>query len=361
LIKFIKDNKDWKEKLQQKPYCIKIVEDGNYIKFNYSQIDSDFSNPIVKECRGITIDKNDFKVVCFPFTKFFNIDEPNADTIDWSSVCVQEKIDGSLIAVWTDPYTHNINISTNGMIDAEKASLQSDLIKFKNFKELFLKAINLDNLSLNNDYTYIFELVSPYNRVVINYDKIDAFHIGTRDNKSGKELNVDIGVKKPKVYDLNNELDIKASANQLGLSLEGYVLVDKFFNRVKVKSPTWIRAHYLSFSGNIDDKRVVSLIKANEIDEFISYFPDFKDKIKNIQDRLDKYIIYLENMYIFIKNTNFIYKNRKEFAEWVSREKNDSQIAFLIYDRKIKDIEDIKKVVLSWNENKILERINKYV
>ena len=39
---------------------------------------SDFSNPIVQEARGIIVRENDFKVVCFPFTKFFNVDEENA-------------------------------------------------------------------------------------------------------------------------------------------------------------------------------------------------------------------------------------------------------------------------------------------
>ena len=50
LIKFIKSNPDWEQKITEKPYCITVKRKDNFIMFSYSQIDSDFLNPIVKEC-----------------------------------------------------------------------------------------------------------------------------------------------------------------------------------------------------------------------------------------------------------------------------------------------------------------------
>jgi len=52
----------------------------------------------------------------------------------------------------------------------------------------------------NPRYTYMFELVSPFNRAVLLYESIDLYHIGTRDNVTLLEMDVDLGVKKPKTF-----------------------------------------------------------------------------------------------------------------------------------------------------------------
>ena len=66
-------------------------------------------------------------------------------------------------------------ISTTGCIDATDANLPTNL-KYQNFCDLFMSAclhnnLDLHNLNINN--TYMFELVSPYNQVVIKYNNID--------------------------------------------------------------------------------------------------------------------------------------------------------------------------------------------
>src|SRR5271154_4502894 len=69
----------------------------NLVLLKYSQIDSPFSEEIVRECRGIILDqKNNWNVVCFSMLKFFNHGEGHAAPIDWSTAKVREKIDGSL-------------------------------------------------------------------------------------------------------------------------------------------------------------------------------------------------------------------------------------------------------------------------
>ena len=121
LLEFIQNNPNWEKLLSEKPYSLSIKRDGEYILFMYSQVDSDFSNPIVQECRGITFHEKTWKCVSMRFKKFFNVQEVNASHIDWSTASVQEKLDGSLISLW---YHNGWRISTNGTIDAKKASLQ---------------------------------------------------------------------------------------------------------------------------------------------------------------------------------------------------------------------------------------------
>jgi hypothetical protein len=84
VIEYIKNNPDWREILPQTPYCITIKDDGGFILLKYSQIDSDFNNEIVRECRGLIIDKN-LNPVCVPFYKFANYGESYADNINWST------------------------------------------------------------------------------------------------------------------------------------------------------------------------------------------------------------------------------------------------------------------------------------
>ena len=83
ILKFVKNNENWEELLSQDPYNLIITRDNGYIMFKYDQIKSDFSLDIVKEARGIIFREKDFKVVCFPFIKFFNVEEPYADDINW--------------------------------------------------------------------------------------------------------------------------------------------------------------------------------------------------------------------------------------------------------------------------------------
>ena len=77
LIDFIKEHSNWEALLSQAPYCLKISRDQkfgrNLIMFKYSQEDSDFSNDIVKECRGIILDEDTFEIISYSYNKFFNL------------------------------------------------------------------------------------------------------------------------------------------------------------------------------------------------------------------------------------------------------------------------------------------------
>ena len=104
---------------------------------------------------------------------------------------VQEKVDGSLIKFWYDNGWH---ISTNGTIDAFKANLNN--VKYQNFGQLVLAAIH-NVFTDEHDFfnmldpkcTYMFELVSPYNRVVIPYEETKLYFLGMRERNTGMEWN----------------------------------------------------------------------------------------------------------------------------------------------------------------------------
>lgn len=58
VLKLMNTNPNWRDVLSAEPYNITIKEDGDYVLLKYSQIDSDFNLPIVRECRGSIFYKN---------------------------------------------------------------------------------------------------------------------------------------------------------------------------------------------------------------------------------------------------------------------------------------------------------------
>jgi len=359
IIDFIKNNPDWREILKTGPYNLSINDDGGFTILKYSQINSDFNNEIVRECRGLIIDKN-LNPVCVPFFKFGNYGEPYAAEIDWESAKVEEKIDGSLIKVWN--YKGKWTVSTNGTIFADKATIGSESdseikteSKFKSFGDLFKAAIKNTGLeieSLDPDYTYMFELVSPYNRVVVPYESIDLYHIGARNNVSLTEAEVDTGVKKPKTYKCNNLSDLIEMASKLRYCEEGYVVKDKNYNRIKVKSPAYVAVQHL-ISG-MSDKRMLELLKTNEIGEFLVYFPEYKKYADDLLAKTEKVAAYINNI-LRGEIDGKIFETRKDYAAAVTKTKYPA-FFFLYYDGKFKNPSDW---LWSLPGDKILEQIEK--
>ena len=299
------------------PYWVKIKRDGGYVIFNYSQTESDFSNPVVQECRGIILRERDFVPVCVPFFKFFNANEPNAHAIDWSTARVQEKIDGSIIKVWYDAGAWRV--STNGTIDAAKATLENSMCAYKNFGELFEVAragVALDFAALDPDCTYMFELVSPFNKTIIYYADIAIFHIGTRNNRTFVEVSAEIGVAKPKTFALNSLEDCTRAAAKLPFNEEGYVVVDANARRVKIKSPEYVRVHRLGNNGVITVARVIEIIRQNEQAEFLTYYPEYTGLIDETRGKIDALIAGLQAQIDALAAQTF--ETQKDFAAVVS-------------------------------------------
>ena len=297
--KYCATHADWENELAAAPYYLKIKYDGCYVMFSYNQLASDFNNELVREARGIIFRTGEWeKPVCWAFNKFGNYGESYAPEIDWETATVTEKIDGSLIKVWWDGYWH---ISTNGAIDAYLAEIGD--AKMKNFGEYFELAIQkyyssffefIENL--NEKYTYMFELVGPYNRVVIPYNEVDVYWLGVRSNTTGMEYRTNcpysIGVEKlptPKEYPLTSLEECERAADALEWDSEGFVVVDAARNRVKIKSPAYVMAHFARNNNVITRKHLLQIILSNETAEFLCYASDYAEELQAVQDSMNEY------------------------------------------------------------------------
>jgi len=341
LVEYIKNNSDWETKLTQKPYCLTIKRKDNLIMFCYNQIESNFNLLLVKQSRGIVLEDTTFKPVCVPFFKFFNFGETNASEIDWNTAKINEKLDGSLIKLWF--YEDEWRVSTNGTIDAKDANLSSEVSEYQNYYDLFLVALRGTSIQLHEldrQYTFMFELMSPYNRVVVPHKNIQILHIGTRCNTTLEEVNIDIGVQKPKSYSFKSIEECMEVAKELPFTQEGYVVVDDDWRRIKIKSPAYVAVHHLANNNIITKKRIVDLIKLNEDSEFLAYFPEYKDAVEDIRKKISAFVSDMDwciECQQEIKNKKTI--NRKKFAEFALSTKC-SPVLFSWLDGKISNTQE---------------------
>lgn len=319
---------DWQQLLAAPPYCIKISKERwlnyDYYLLMYNQIESDFSLPLVRECRGLILRNDAFRnpaytVVCMSFTKFFNYGETHAATIDWDSARVQTKEDGSIIRLWYDRPSGHWQISTSGCIDAGKAPV----FGFEaTFGDLFLNAWRYLGYSVSNfneAYTYSFELCAPENRVVVPHSEPRIIHIGTRDMNTLEELDIDIGIPKPKEYKFASLEDCRAAVKELPFSQEGYVVVDKHWNRIKIKSPAYVAAFHLKMNGVVTTERILDMIRTGEQGEFLSYYPEYAEKFERVKTAVDAFLTQMRNRISELLSKEF--GTQKDFALAVKDER----------------------------------------
>lgn len=318
LLTYINSHSDWRNLLAANPYNLDITDDGDYYILKYNQIESDFSYPLVREARGcivrFDVAANKWICVCHPFDKFFNYGERYSAVsyIDWENAVVQEKIDGSLIKIWYDQ--DEWHISTNGTIDAYKAEC-GDL----NFGVLVEKAIaKLPNFwsALDPNYTYMFELTSPFNHIVIRYEETTIWFLGRRNNTTDEEDNEipEIpNLRRPRVFPHHSLADCVEAAHQMGKDEEGYVVVDEFYNRIKVKGDEYLRLHKIRGNGPLTVVRVLEMWQEDSLDDFIAYYPEFKSYVDNVMRNVN-HIIQVSEIAYNVVSSNADIKDRRDYA-----------------------------------------------
>ena len=111
------------------------------------------------------------------YKKFFNYEESLAVKLDWNNIRVTEKLDGSCIMMYH--YNDNWNIATLGSPDAGgKMEFCNDT--FHNFFWDLWNELNYE-LSKDTEFCYIFELISPYNKIIVQYENSNIVLHGARN------------------------------------------------------------------------------------------------------------------------------------------------------------------------------------
>lgn len=278
-------------------------EYNNLVCLKYDMIDSPLGHKVVQQSRGCILDeKRGWEYVSRPFDKFFNHGEGHASTIDWSSARVQEKLDGSLVQMYH--YRGSWHFGTSGTPDASGNVHATN----RAFRDLVRKVWYERRYQAPPDtsYTYLFELCSKENRVVVSHPVDRLVLIGVRRTWSGLEAPVSWFKKTTnwevvQEYPLQTTEDIVATFDTMDpLKMEGYVIVDHNFNRIKVKHPGYVAIHHMK--DGFGPKRMLEVIRSGETSEVLNAFPEWKPEFEAIQEKYRALVTHLEAEYARLKD-----------------------------------------------------------
>jgi hypothetical protein len=194
VIKYLKSGKTL-EDLEAEYHIESKIGSNGVVSLNYNQIYSDMLLPICRECRSLILELGTWNLVARSFYKFFNAGESKGADIeqnfDWNSMQCLSKIDGSLILLYF--YNNQWWFSTRSMPCAEGPlntemtfrdliSLTIQKMGYKDDEEFFQQ--------FNSEYSYSFELTTPYNEVVVPQKECKLTLIGAWNVSTLEEINI---------------------------------------------------------------------------------------------------------------------------------------------------------------------------
>lgn len=238
------------------------------IGLKYSQINSPKTNQVVRDCRGIVLEKYSWDVVAKPFRRFFNFGEDSHNCkFDWSNFTTTTKEDGSLIILYS--YSGRWHVNTSGSFGLGECNFSG-----KSWTELFWEVSGIDQRHLDPSLTYIFEMWTPFNKVLRYYPRsftalLSAFYVPTLGELSIEAVDglaATLGVPRPDHHAFGSVDDIVSFLRTNSTNdplFEGVVVRDRNNERLKIKSDTYLANHHLFDNGNIlNPKKMVTFVLA---------------------------------------------------------------------------------------------------
>lgn len=192
-------------------------------------------NSVTSQCRGLILDGQG-NVVARPFPKFFNYSDPDCGVLDMEApVKVTDKMDGSLGILYHDG---------TGWAIATRGSFTSDQAKHASM----LLATKYSFWEPNPGWTYLFEIIYPENRIVLDYGGMDDLvYLGRVHIGSGETLGPTVSAWPGKVAhtfeadSLAEALEMVPRDNAEGVVV--HFICDPSEKRVKIKQADYVALH----------------------------------------------------------------------------------------------------------------------
>lgn len=217
-------------------------------------------NAETMQCRGLIVD-HEWNIVSRPFQKFFSVEQLNG-VVPVEPFEAYEKMDGSLgVLYFVDGKPQ---IASRGSFTSEQAQRASAMLASK-----------YPDARFDSGYTYIFEIIYPENRIVVDYgDREELVLLAIVETATGKEWPLhayESVFPVVKRYDGFSQFD-ELMATQDG-TREGFVVRFESGQRVKIKFAEYKRLHKL-LTG-ISPKAIWDVLQAgNDISKAIERVPD---------------------------------------------------------------------------------------
>jgi RNA ligase len=288
-------------------------------------------NNVTLNCRGLIIDAFG-SIIARPFPKFFNYGQPGCPEIDLDEpAVVSDKMDGSL-GIAYQGRDGKYYIATRGSFTSDQAIKATEILRRK---YPFWKP-------RVSNYTYLFEIVYPENRIVCDYgDMEDLVFLGAVNIDTGKTMYMDYAgqpiwpgpVAETFPYQTMREaLEAEPRPNK-----EGFVVHFLYSDvRVKIKQEDYIQLHKIVTGLNA--RTVWEAMVDGTLDELIEKVPDefhnfVVGVVESISEKVNEAILICNQTYDGILDTIGENPSKKDFA-MVAKTYPYSWALFNMFDNK---------------------------
>lgn len=234
-------------------------------------------NDVTLQTRGLIVAKDGGPVAARPWPKFFNYGEYAQEGMPelnhGADVRVYDKLDGSLGIQYH--WNGEWRIATRGSFTSEQATEGTAMLR---------EVLDRTNWTPREDLTYLYEIIYPKNRIVVNYgDRRELVLLDVIDTDSGSQADTyDWGFPGSWVSELPAYTLFEALALTPRENAEGIVVVFYDGTRVKVKQDDYLRLHRLVTG--MSERRVWECLSAGQtVEEIAATLPDeFHEWVKTM-------------------------------------------------------------------------------
>lgn len=278
------------------------------------------------QARGLVLDDKG-QIIARPWQKFFNVNErpeTRLENLPTETPELSDKVDGSMIIIFRDEQT-GWRAITRGCWENPQTNYANEWLKR-----------NFGRLAPGN--TYMFELIAPWNRLVIPYAQEEMILLGIRRTDTGEDASYaqvadyaknyrfkaigfetrplsEISLEDPKVRDREGYVARYSNGLRVKLKYRQYMLLHKILTGLSVKG-IW---ETLSTNSEPSFKDVP--------DEFMDWFRKQRDDLKKSYSEIE------EKAKAAFKATP-PQLNRKDWATEFKKHGNLTPILFLMLDKQ---------------------------
>ena len=273
-------------------------------------------------CRGLILD-SDGNIIARSFNKFFNMEEHKPEEIPNEPFEVFDKMDGSLGIYFH--YDGKWHMATKGSFTSDQS--------IKGFE--IAKKYNYDRICVPG-FTYLFEIIYPENRIVVDYSGVERLVLLSIVNPDGKELMYDdIEMDGWDIVNRHDGIrDFSELKSKISQNSEGYVIRFRKGFRMKIKGEEYVRLH-----------RILTGFSNVDIWEYLKDKKDLAELLDRVPDEFDTWVkITVRDLVVRYENIERDYREifnnlnnkgmeRREFADEANRY-NHPSILFSMLDNR---------------------------
>jgi RNA ligase len=315
---------------------VNVTERGDLLLFDYTTRAhiANRWNFFERVCRGLIINKKTGEIVARPFDKFFYWLAAGRK-VSGHIVSITEKIDGSLAILFR--HKGEYHITTKGSFFSPQARWAT---KFLND--------HFDLSNLPEQWTLLFEIIYPDNRIIVDYGKQeDLILLAARNRHTGEympffpdlyQMAQEYGFTLPKVYQYNSIEDLIIQTGGNYDNFEGWVVEFSDGQRVKFKTDRYVEVH--RYIRQLDFPNVLQAVRNGDIDYLTTLIPD------DFLEQVYEWIIEIQEMvqHINAKTVQAFVQaprtNGDVFRQWVN-EHQPELAPYLLAMWEGKDIEPL--------------------